>query len=1192
MYTSQQVSQMLNNQNAQFANQQAFASNISSTMGFMAPPIQTLGFNYGGLHDPYGTQSAADFGTMGAGAISGVTQNMPGMITNMAMGAGLLSMVGVGGKLTRGMSYLDPMTSAFSMGISGAKAGAGISQSTNFFRAAGQAFMSGPGTLGKFAMGGLTAAAVPLAIGAGVMKGAEFIGQNISMGAQQDAAIHNTLRANFDFYNPQARSGRGFSVQQRDQISDSLRGIAEADPFTEMGELSRILTKAAKGNLMHGATTAREFGQKFKQLTDTLKETAKILGTSMEGAMSFFDASKSMGFYNKVDILRNAQNALVGAGGGLTSRGIMQEQAMGAAQARAMGYTGAQGAILARKSVQSARDMFQGGMTSEADLGEMTGGLRGEEAYKNLGRQMQGAAYSLAQSGIGRAVYAALAETTGEGSNRRFTGKLDTNLLKQFRAGSLTASDVRRMASTKLANASTDTKLSFLNMEKDIAGSFAAGAGGEGWMGIINMVREQKPNLSDEKVKLLLKNMTGLGRRQIEYIMKMYEKQDDINQKNAERATNLLRRRMEENELKMNHTFEGLMTQVGHAVGQWTSQPLQRLGSNMSRGLRDFGRGIYDSLFGRKRTASIGSDVLSSYRDMMIGGQAGTLASERYKTAMQAVSGGLGSLDMSTGIVPRLLGTGGMQKVLADMGGIESFALQGKGGDINDRVTLSRAGLGSVMSDNYSQKRLAFIQKTLADSSRQADGFFKDHEDSMKAVSESIAGLTAKQLFKLSDTGAGWGTSARANRRDALSSMLANDSKRGHHFRNLTDKYARTLASRQGLDYDRLSRDERAGLQSLAQESILSHSMDKKNLVRQIMGESEYQGMLDGDVVMTGQKLADKRLALEKEFASSLTSATGFFDNNLGLKGQITRALGDTEQRADLLSMLRDGDKGIGKVLGKYGAKSDMTSIGRSLTRMSAADRLKMYDKAMKGMEAIRFAEGGHVLAGQFQRMGKELSDVSTGALSDAIGADGGSSFDRLRKLLTGSNLGNIMENQRGIVDEQANLARSLSGLSGRKLADARKLLGGSEVGRAALVNRRLYTKDMTSRLQDISMTTTDDEFIDKLKSLGFGGAVSSESGRKRLLAARDSGNVEAIQKALLVSGVGKKEDALQVLTLMRGGVEKMATTAEKLLDVMLTVHSSNKEIGAMKAKWDGSKSKTLWDNKGTTATPPHKKDK
>ncbi|MCA8939602.1 MAG: hypothetical protein KDB07_07335, partial [Planctomycetes bacterium] len=695
-------------------------------------------------------------------------------------------------------------------------------------------------------MGG-AAAALPYYAAA---KTAEFVGGNLVAGAQQDYAVHQSLQSNFDFYNPRSRSGRGFSVDQRDQIAGMMRNMTEQDPFTSMGELSRVMTVAAKGNLFQGVTSAKEFGQKFKQLTDTLKETAKILGTSMEGAMGFFDASKKMGFYNKVDILRNAQNAQVMAGGGLTARGIMQAQTQGAAFARAQGYTGAQGAILARSSVQGARDMLQSGFMSEEDLGEMTGGLRGEQAFRSMGRQMQQASYSLARSGIGRAVYAALAER----KDGKFTGQLDKTLLQQFKSGQLSTGDIRRLASDKLMSAGTDTKLSFLNMEKDIAGSFAAGAGAQGWMGVIDMIKSQRGELSDEKVKLLMKNMTGLGRRQIEYIMKLYRKQDEINNKNAQRAADLLRKRAEQADLKMNHTFSGLMRQVTHAASRYTTMPLQRLGARMGRSLRDFGQSVRDSLLGRRVTAGLDSDVQDQLAGIALG--------DNRQLAQYSQYGDMalrGNLDLRSGFLSRITGFGKSQAVSRSMGGFLDIARQGPMG----------ASTVTMESGVFDQKRLAGIAEVMRQARDQSDSFFSSHKGAIKAVSGMMEGLTSSQLFRLKDTAGSSDATAHRNKMNALSSMLANDSNQGHVFQNLTQQTARSLANRFGLNYDQMGQSQRASFQALAQETIIGHARTKGGQLDKILGAGG-AGLVDGNMLMSGQRIAQMRVKADEALANAM----------------------------------------------------------------------------------------------------------------------------------------------------------------------------------------------------------------------------------------------------------------------------------------------------------------------------------
>ena len=1190
MYTSNQISGAINNQMAQFSNMQSYSGNLSASIGMAMPPMTSLGFSYGGLQDPYGQQSAGQFGNTAVSGIGSALQTAPGMLGTIGTGAGLMSMFGLGGRAAAAASYMDPMTGVLSGASRGARMMSGTMGAGGFFSGAGAALRAG--SFGRFLGGaalGAGAAALPYYAAA---KGAQFLGGNMIAGAQQDYAVQQSLRANFDFYNPQSRSGRGFSTQQQDQISDMMRGMVEQDPFTSMGELSRVMTKAAKGNLFQGVTSAREFGKKFKQMTDTLKETAKIMGTSMEGALSFFDSSKRMGFYNKTDILRNAQNAQVMAGGGLSSRGIMQAQAQGAAMARSQGFTGAQGAILARKSVQGARDMLQSGLLSESDLGEMTGGLRGEQAFRSLGRQMQQASYSLARSGVGRAVYAALAER----KDGKFTGRLDKNLLAQFKSGSLASSDIRRLAADKLQNAGTDTKLSFLNMEKDIAGSFAAGAGAQGWMGIIDMVRSQRGgNLSDEKVKLLLKNMTGMGRRQIEYIMKAYQKQDEINQRNAQRATDLLRKRAEQADIKMNHTFSGIMRQISHGVAQYTTMPLQRMGSRMGRRIRDFGQSIRDNLLGRRTTAGLGANVQNRIAGAALGSDDLDIGTDAQFA---------GNLDLRSGMLQRMIGIGRSQAMGRSMSGFLNLARGGQAGG----STVTMAG------GTFDQKRLAGIAEVMKQARDQSDTFFDSQKGALSAVRSAMDGLTSQQLFKLKDMAGSSDATAHRNKMKALSEMLTNNDTAGHSFQSLTASTAKNLANRMGVNYDSLSASEKESYRQLAQETVIGHARRKGGSLDKILGQGG-AGLVDGNMMMSGQRLAQMRTKAEAQFASDLggssavatgigatlgagvggvaggllgsflgpigtavgatlgSAAGGFLGGLIGdsasssLQSEVSRVMKDDGQRADLMKMLAS-DKGVTDVMGKYDDNSDMMKIARKISGMSAADKARLRKRGTM-LQQIRNREGATVAVKQFRESGRGLLGLRDADLQEKLGDDIAGQVRSLQKSLTGADLNDFSGDVRGILDRRAQLAQSLGGLSGRRLSQARTVLGKTAEGRLALANRMLYTKKMTGELEKTLTADSPEKFLAQLKNLGVGTGAKGSEVQKALLQARESGDVTKLQKALMASKLTKKEDALSVLTTMKDGVDKMAKTSEKLLDVMLTVHADKKGVKDIKASVD-----------------------
>ncbi|MCA8940416.1 MAG: hypothetical protein KDB07_11430, partial [Planctomycetes bacterium] len=182
------------------------------------------------------------------------------------------------------------------------------------------------------------------------------------------------------------------------------------------------------------------------------------------------------------------------------------------------------------------------------------------------------------------------------------------------------------------------------------------------------------------------------------------------------------------------------------------------------------------------------------------------------------------------------------------------------------------------------------------------------------------------------------------------------------------------------------------------------------------------------------------------------------------------------------------------------------------------------------------------------------------------LGDDLSGQIRALQKSLRGASAGGIGKSVQDILEQRAGLAQGLAGLSGRRLAQARSVLGTTSEGRLALANRMLYTKGMTQRLEGALTADSSEKFLARLKALGVGVGAEGSAYQKKLLEAKESGDVGKLQKALLASKLTKKEDALSVLTTMKDGVEKMAKTSEKLLDVMLTVHADKKGIKEIQA--------------------------
>ena len=898
MFSSNQISAMMAQQQGMFTNMQAQSGNMSAMIGQPMPPMQTVPFNYGGVADPYGSQSADRWGVAGVGS----TMAVAGGVATAAGLAGGFGLMGHAGGLA------DPFTGVLRGFGAGGRAASGITAGAGSFMGGGFSGMQAAyqaGNLGKFALGGLGGAAAAALPYYAIGKAASYVGSNMMAGAQQDYAIRQMARQTFDHYNPNARSGRGFNNQQMDTISDTIRGMSREDPFADGGELTRIMAKAGQAGMLRGTTDVQEVVRKFKTLTSVLKDTAKLLGTSMEDAMSFVDASKQMGFYNKVDIMRNVVNATTGAGGGLSSRGIMRAQAQGAQMSYAQGGTLASGARLAGKTIQGVRDMFMGGMMSEQDLRELSGGQTGQAAYATIGRQMQGAAYSLAQSGVGRALYAGL----GQIQEGKFTGKLDQGVLKQFLSGQMTAGDVRKRAG-RLMGSGLETKASFLNMEKELASEFASQAGPQGWMGVIDIVKKMRPGLGGEATKLLFRNLTGMGRRQVEYIMKLYEKQDELNYKKIVRTTDLLRKRAERADMAANYTFEGIKRKITQAVANVTSEPLKEAGVGLSRWWRDLKQGWSDKFLGRQQTARLSQGTADRLYEATTGGSArlsGILANEG---VMAGISGpgmqiGGGLLDQrgdqlmagmgGRGMMSLASGTG--TSVTTGRGGLMGLLGRGLAGAASGAVGLGLAGsalgpvgtvggavlgglvggIGGMFSgagetDQYDTGKLAGMQDIFAKAAARSDKFFQQHAEGISAVSNAMGAIGSRRLAEISSMTAKGGQSAAFRRVTALQDELKKDRmlfKEGTHAGRMLSETKTRIANRLGIPAD----DPK--VERLAMQSIIGHS--RSGAMEGVLGMSDdpVAKLMMDPTSMDAAAIATQREKEEEQFGAQLQSRLG-----------------------------------------------------------------------------------------------------------------------------------------------------------------------------------------------------------------------------------------------------------------------------------------------------------------------------
>ena len=342
-----------------------------------------------GAYGRGGTMAGQAFATSPGDALMGGIANK-----GMAIGAPVASF---------GMSMLglDPM----SRGLSGAWAG----------------FQSG-GLMGA-ATGGIASAALPLAGMAALSYGVGQMGQ----GAQQQQLLNRALSANF---NHVGQFGRGFQRNEMGMIGSTMRDMTgQFGPAGEMTSMSELTALAARMGQMgggRGIQDVRDFTSKFKEMVNTIKETATMFGTSLEAAQQTLQGMKNSGIFSKGQQMR-AMGLVKGAavGGNLAMEEVMGTGNMGAQISRAIGGRGSAGFTAGVKTAGMIGGALETGVLSEEDIYNATGQI-GAEGRNALSASLLQVNASFLRSGRGRRVYASLAGKDGH---------LDADSLSEYEAG-------------------------------------------------------------------------------------------------------------------------------------------------------------------------------------------------------------------------------------------------------------------------------------------------------------------------------------------------------------------------------------------------------------------------------------------------------------------------------------------------------------------------------------------------------------------------------------------------------------------------------------------------------------------------------------------------------------------------------------------------------------------------------------
>ena len=573
---------MISGQQAAFGNVAAYSKQISPFGG--GGPISPYGGGQGGqqgssfaptpLYDPYRRGSVA-----GADAIS------------TAGGAAMLGLP-LGGALMGGPvgGMMDPFTGGFRGAGSavGWRSGAGLSAN------AGAIARGGIGMLGRGLAGAAVGAMPALAIGAGISHATDQMAQ----GARFHQHTSDYLQNQFRFSNAQSATGYGYTSQDRLSISGMLREQGHGDMMTSPQELLGVMKQGASQGIFRGAEDAREFRRRFKQMTDSLKEIAQELNTTMTDAMPFFQEARRQGFWTANDIKGYARTVHTTAySTGMPTGQVQAMMGRGAMMARSIGATGAQGAQMMARSMQVAGSGTWGGVVGQGEMAEAGFGI-GASGQRNLSNFLAGGTARFARSQLGRWVLAASMNKEGSG--------LDADRLNELLGGNMGIGRISRLARKNVGGEGGVNRKAydFVLNEHKMRGQLAS-QGPAAQLGMIRSMLGDRLHGRSSRDRLvtrrIIQRFFGGGRRQADLVAKLARELPQIMEVQVARSESMLDSQVRTRDEFMNRSWGGWKKQAAQWFDENINGPLQEEGAKITDQFGRAFRRLSDKFWSRGR---------------------------------------------------------------------------------------------------------------------------------------------------------------------------------------------------------------------------------------------------------------------------------------------------------------------------------------------------------------------------------------------------------------------------------------------------------------------------------------------------------------------------------------------------------------------------------------------------------------
>lgn len=643
--TSSQAGGMIGGQLGMFGNFASYANQISPGMagaGAMPTYSNPMGQGAGMAFQPPAPPGFTNHDAQATGMMGAAGSMIPG-----AFGAATLAGSFLPGMAGKAFGAMDP----FSAGIGGALRGSGMAAGVTSEMGLMARLGTYGGNLGKIAGGGLggVARAGVMGLGAGMLAAAPAmaiggalqygVGQMVE-GAQFQNQVGNVLQQNFRHLNPGAQNGMGFSRGDTGQVTEMLRTMGNKDMMSSPQELLRIMQQGAASGSFSAVRDVHEFKKKFQDMVGSLKEVAKVMATTLEGAMPFLQDAKKMGMWTPGDIQRGAGMARSASqASGLSVAETVGMMNQGSSMARSVGARGATGAAGMAQSLGLVGGGLRSGVISEQALSEATGGLTGSEAVGSLAGTLQAGTTRFASSKRARWLLASM-------SNKSMTG-LDAGKMGMLSSGAYSLGDIRGMAERNVSGRGAD----FVMGEEEMRGDLIK-QGPMAQLGLIKTLAGSRLYGNSGMDKLVTRRMMkqnfGIEGRQADVMADLARRLPEIMRENQQRTDATIDQEERNRNDLMNHSYEGLKRKISDKWSSAVKDPLQKIGADLSRGMAGYIERVSDRIWGRASSGmqfrGLQGGALDAYKSAL-GGESGGLSKEfvsskQYDDKMGRLGGG------------------------------------------------------------------------------------------------------------------------------------------------------------------------------------------------------------------------------------------------------------------------------------------------------------------------------------------------------------------------------------------------------------------------------------------------------------------------------------------------------------------------------------------------------------------------